>query len=64
MSAEGESELEGEGGSCDAFILCDGMNPCRSCACQGKEPCAYKYTEEGEGGEEYRTNVYALTKEG
>jgi hypothetical protein len=64
MSAVSESELEGGGGPGDAFSLCDGMNPCRSCACEGKNCCAYKNLEEAEGGEEFRTSICALTKEG
>jgi hypothetical protein len=64
MSAVSESVLEGGGGPGDALILCDGMNPCRSCAREGKNCCAYTNTEEVEGGEKYRTNICGLTKEG
>jgi hypothetical protein len=41
MSAVSESVLEGGGGLGDALILCDGMNPYRSCAREGKNCCAY-----------------------
>jgi hypothetical protein len=64
MSAVSESVVEGGGGPGDAVILCDGLNPCRSCAHEGKNCCAYKYREEAEGGEEYRTTVCGLMKEG
>jgi hypothetical protein len=64
MSAVSESVLEGGGGPGDTLILCDGMNSCRSCACEGKNCCATKNTEEAGGGEEYRTNICMLTKNG
>jgi hypothetical protein len=61
VGSKRESVLAGGGGP---GILCDGMNPWRSCAPVGKNCCAYRNTEEAEGGEEYRTNIFALTKEG
>jgi hypothetical protein len=64
MSAVRESVLEGGGGPGDALILCDGMNPCRSCARKGKNCCDYESPEQAEGGEEYRTSICGSTKEG